>query len=62
MRVQAVNSAARAPTLAAAALGAYNIITEASKENRTATRNARILENDAYGDQERVVHEAGMDM
>ena len=36
--------------------------TEASKENRTATINAKILENDAYGDQEGVVYEAGMDM
>lgn len=36
--------------------------TGASKENRTATRNARILENDAYEDHEGVVYEAGMDM
>ncbi|KAG5879502.1 hypothetical protein JTB14_004727 [Gonioctena quinquepunctata] len=36
--------------------------TEASKEHRTAVRNARILQNDAYEDQEGVVYEAGMDM
>lgn len=36
--------------------------TEASKEHRTALRNARILQNDAYEDQEGVVYEAGMDM
>jgi len=35
---------------------------EASKEHRTASRNARILENDRYEDQEGVVYEAGMDM
>ncbi|KYQ59592.1 hypothetical protein ALC60_01383 [Trachymyrmex zeteki] len=35
--------------------------TEASKEHRTATRNAKILENDAYEDQEGVVYEAGLD-
>ncbi|KAG5876292.1 hypothetical protein JTB14_032519 [Gonioctena quinquepunctata] len=36
--------------------------TEASKEHRTAVRNARILQNDAYEDQEGVVYEAGMDI
>ena len=36
--------------------------TEASKEHRTALRNARILQNDAYEDLEGVVYEAGMDM
>lgn len=36
--------------------------TEASKEHRTFLRNARILENDAYEDQEGAVYEAGMDM
>ncbi|KAG5897024.1 hypothetical protein JTB14_021747 [Gonioctena quinquepunctata] len=35
---------------------------KASKEHRTAVRNARILQNDAYEDQEGVVYEAGMDM
>ena len=36
--------------------------TEASKEHRTAARNAKILENDAYEDQEGVVYAAGLDM
>ncbi|XP_015591323.2 piggyBac transposable element-derived protein 4-like, partial [Cephus cinctus] len=36
--------------------------TEVSKEHRTAVRNARILHNDAYEDQEGVVYEAGMDI
>lgn len=36
--------------------------TEASKEHRTAARNSRILQNDAYEEQEGVVYEAGIDM